>query len=262
MYCSANQKIQSTVKNIGIQMSDKREAIVEGLVSDEVNMLSSDEFGELFKDQLPQQQSEEPSYNNGKRRRQEKEAAKVAKQVTKPASEEDKNMETFNNLKPKDIAVNTHFALHHPDVPMAKKDIYGDVKQSWADIDAVYMACARGIADIAGTIHDLGNKVRADGLVLSKEAIIAYSGLANDIDAFTNELVAIRNRHAGKSGLIEDENEHALSISVGIDYINFNERFRNVLLNPMLILSDGVTEAIRNRNNEIATKEENNDVRH
>ena len=137
------------------------------------------------------------------------------------------------------------------------------IKQSWSEVDAIYDSIALGIVEIAQSINNAIQMIAAHGYADNQELIVTTKGLNRDLNDLAGELKTIKARHEHHSGIIDSEEEFALSLSVFTDYNVLSDRFKSVVFSPMLTLTEFMSEMEANERKktqvETQTTEEAND---
>lgn len=124
-----------------------------------------------------------------------------------------------------------------------KKKMSLDPKSLWEDVEAIYQTCARGIVDVAEFARSTSSTFQSiPSEEVPRGVVTAIRGLAGDIDKLTSDLCRIHNNHKMRSGKIEDDLDHKLSLDIIGDYIEFQERFKAATFTPMLVLTEAIQE--------------------
>lgn len=116
-------------------------------------------------------------------------------------------------------------------------------KQNWSEVDEIYQALGEGLIDVGEQVNKAVSLINQVADLNKDEVTITVRGLTSDISAFADDLAKIRKRHEGYTGVIKDENELALCLSVFSDYSILSERFKAITFNPMLTISEFLAEA-------------------
>jgi len=133
----------------------------------------------------------------------------------------------------------------NPDKALRLEQRRNSLNQYWSDVDNLYNSIANGLVDVSLSINNAIQSIKEAEFIDTKELVITINGLKSDIETFTQDLIKINNRHKGKEGLIQDEDELALCLSVANDYIILNDRFKALIFPPMITITEYVSEAIR-----------------
>ena len=157
---------------------------------------------------------------------------------------EDSNVET--NAKEVEVIEEKDNTGVHNDLGKLRKAVKDvlpkqkpEPRERWEDLESIYMECAKGVISIAESVNSYIASMRdIPGEMIMNETVLAIKGLAKDLDGFSKDLAFIHERHKDKKGLIRDDSAHALSINIALDYVNFNERFRAVTSEPLLVLTE------------------------
>lgn len=125
-------------------------------------------------------------------------------------------------------------------VPVVKKPDY-EVEQNWAEVDEIYSACADSLYSTAEGVNQAITAVKDIPAIPNiGEFNVLVKGLNKDLIEFTDQLVNIKKIHEGKSGVIKDPNEVALSMSVFEDYLDFNVRFKAIVFPTVMSIMEHV----------------------
>lgn len=116
------------------------------------------------------------------------------------------------------------------------------IQQSWSEVDAIYDSIALGIVEIAQNINNAVQMIAQHGYGTNKELIVTTKGLERDLLEISGDLKKIKERHADQNGLIDTEEEFALSLSVFSDYSVLSDRFKSVVFSPMLTITEFMSE--------------------
>ena len=114
----------------------------------------------------------------------------------------------------------------------------GRAKQTWAELEELYVALAQGFVEIGGRVQDSVEIIHAAGIEDSPELVSAVKSFSKDLELFTGDLISIHKKHASKTGTIEGEDDLALSISVYTDYTSLNERFNAIVFPTMITIME------------------------
>lgn len=147
-----------------------------------------------------------------------------------------------SNFKPKKVSKLTAEVFKRADVGVDIDKLFP--KQTWEDVDNLYNAIAQAIISIGEQVNQCVRTI-TEADISSKEIVVTINGITNDINSFTDDLVKIKQRHEGKSGFIENENDHALSVSVYTDYVTLQERVTGLTFSNMLTVTEYFNEAIK-----------------
>lgn len=112
-------------------------------------------------------------------------------------------------------------------------------QQTWDDLEVLFQEQAKGLIDIAITINNVGNLIKStEKLSSDGELITTFNGLAKDIDAFSTKLDQIHNAHKNKKGDVDKDIDHALIMTIFVEYSEYTNRFQNTLVYPLMILEE------------------------
>lgn len=134
-------------------------------------------------------------------------------------------------------------ALHELDVRRAQK-LQAQHRQTWEDLENIYTSIVDGMITIGHRVNEAAiqlNQFKPSNL---SEIAITVKGIERDLLLFTDDLVKIHKGHEGKKGVITDEDELALCFCIYNDYVELNERFRAIIFNPMLTITESLSETM------------------
>lgn len=118
-----------------------------------------------------------------------------------------------------------------------------ETRQKWSDLDDMYTAISEGILEVGLSVNVQVNLAKSLPIQNPDELAIIVKGVSNDLEIFSKDLVKINARHSGKTGVITNEDDLALCFSIFEDYQKLYEAFTNVTLNPLLSITEMITEA-------------------
>lgn len=116
-------------------------------------------------------------------------------------------------------------------------------EQTWQQVDDIYQTIAVGIVDILGNVNEAIKFINLVGTANNNELVVTVNGIKRDVESFTQDLLKIKKRHDGYSGIIKNEDELALSFSVFEDYAMLHDRLKAIIFTPMLTISEFLAEA-------------------
>lgn len=120
-----------------------------------------------------------------------------------------------------------------------------DVKQSWEDLNGFYEKCANAIIAVGNSVNSaLSYPGILENVNNAPELKVSVNTLKNDLETFTEELINIKAQHEDKTGIIENENELAESISIFEDYVNFGLKFQTVTTPILVNIIEKVTNSV------------------
>lgn len=125
--------------------------------------------------------------------------------------------------------------LHDLDVRRAQKL---HLQQSWSDVDSIYNSIVEGLLSIGESINVAAVTINQAAVPNIDEIALMVKTIEQDMLIFAEDLKKIHDRHEGKVGVINDEDDHALSLSVYNDYVTLYDRFRAIIFNPMLTITE------------------------
>jgi hypothetical protein len=118
--------------------------------------------------------------------------------------------------------------------------------QLWSDIDKIYEAAAYSIAESAQSVKEALGKINVGGYAdHPQELVIAINGFNRDIQEYANKLLAIKVKHQGKTGKINDD-DYRLSLEVADEYMCFSADYQASVLPAIIVIMEQITSAYNN----------------
>lgn len=118
--------------------------------------------------------------------------------------------------------------------------------QLWSDIDNIYEAAAYSIAESAQSVKEALGRINVGSYAdHPQELVIAINGFNRDIQDYATKLLAIRQKHMGKTGIINDE-DYRLSLSVADEYMCFSADYQASVLPAIIVIMEQITSAYNN----------------
>ena len=118
--------------------------------------------------------------------------------------------------------------------------------QLWSDIDKIYEAAAYSIAESAQSVQEALGKINVGGYAdHPQELVIAINGFNRDIQDYAAKLLAIKNKHTGKTGIISDA-DYRLSLEVADEYMSFSMDYQSSVLPAIIVIMEQITSAYNN----------------
>jgi hypothetical protein len=115
--------------------------------------------------------------------------------------------------------------------------------QEWKEVDELYFAIAHSIVDVLTEVRTATDLFKEEHELVSQETIITINSINQDLDKFSEELVQIRERHEGKTGVISPDSEDmVICMSVYNDYVILSDRFKALTFPAMLNLTEAMIE--------------------
>ena len=127
-------------------------------------------------------------------------------------------------------------------LPARKKQDPTMPKSNWSEVEQIYQTCAVGIIDILKFTESTQEIFKKFPEKVKPEIITCVKGLARDLDELSKNLVKIHKNHETRTGVIESDLDHKISMDILQDYIGFNERFKSTVITPVTILSTEIVE--------------------
>lgn len=124
-------------------------------------------------------------------------------------------------------------------------------KQSWEELDDLYLTLAKNILAVMYEVKKALSLYEAKGGKQSPALVNIIKGIRDDSVYFTEEIVLIKKKHEGFKGVIIDGDELVLCLELFTEYAAIEDKFKNIVFNPMLTLSNIMTTNLA----ELATKE-------
>lgn len=112
---------------------------------------------------------------------------------------------------------------------------------TWDSVEDIYQSTARAIIDTVESFNSSVQILNAAGIT-SGELLTATVSIKRDLDTFVDDLTKIRSQHQTKRGIIHDGDELALSIDIYNDYVLLFDRFKSIVMEPMLIVTEHLAE--------------------
>ena len=147
---------------------------------------------------------------------------------------------TFNprKIKQKQTSALIGQLFENADIPSPK------IEQSWSEVDDISQSVAEGIVDIASNINSCIQFINTVNGNFDKGLIVTINGVKRDIKSLVDDLVKIKKRHTGMVGIIKDEEELGLCLSVFNDYVILNDRFRAIIFPSALSITEAFGDAM------------------
>lgn len=122
-----------------------------------------------------------------------------------------------------------------------KKPLPKQNNPTWDSVEEIYQSTAHAIVD---TVQSFNTSVHIlnEAKISSSELLAATQSIKNDLDSFINDLTKIRSQHQDKKGIIHDGDELAFSIDIYNDYVLLFDRFKSIVMEPMLIVTEHLAE--------------------
>ena len=104
----------------------------------------------------------------------------------------------------------------------------------WETLDQLYAEFAQLCRMPASLAPLITNREAVKRLENPDEVTRIVNGIANDVEAFANQLLAIRQRHQGCVGESTDIDDQVLQLSISEAYLAWKEQFDVVVLPNVL----------------------------
>ena len=154
-------------------------------------------------------------------------------------SKNNTNKEPIFHIKKKETSSLVDNLFSNANIP---NDIVA--KQNWEELNDLYFTVAQSIVIVGENINESIKTINSIGMSDNKELIVSIDGLRRDIESFTSDLIKIKKRHEGKTGVINDGDDLALCFSIFNDYIILNDRFKAIVFPVVLTVTEHLAEAV------------------
>lgn len=124
---------------------------------------------------------------------------------------------------------------------------------TWRLLDDIYAEEAKGLVNLAATAEAQLGFVRSTHQAFVDDAEISTveKAIAKDVDLATDELVAIKQKHKDKKGIVH-KHEKAMAENIYFEYLGWSQKFQNGVVENSTKLIDAVERV----NSTLATPEE------
>ena len=119
--------------------------------------------------------------------------------------------------------------------------------QTWDKLDEISQAVSTMLVQVAIEINKTIQLINHAN-ISNKEIHITIEGLKRDLASYTDKIVALKQKHAGKSGLVTNADEYSVCMSIGLEYMSLNEEIRALLFQPITTLTEYANVAIQQIN--------------
>ena len=126
-----------------------------------------------------------------------------------------------------------------------------EIKQNWQQIDEIYESIATGIVSVASEVNQAIRAINLLGVDSNAELAINVRSLTRDLETYSHDMVAIKERHKDFSGPVKDGEELALCLSVFEDYVALNDRFRANVFPVVITVTEFLAEAVSNNKEKV-----------
>lgn len=123
------------------------------------------------------------------------------------------------------------------------QDIMQNADQTWEEMMGIYEECARAIADVTSEFNKATSMIRQLKLTPTPEVLIHLNGFSNTIEKLCDELLTVKKRHEGLTGVIPID-DISLGVSILEDYSVFKERIPSLLMPIMLTLTEFISDGV------------------
>lgn len=108
---------------------------------------------------------------------------------------------------------------------------------TWDELESLYQTVAGGLVDQVLSLNQAISLFKQHATPINGELTITIQGLTRDVETLTQELIAIRKHHEGKTGKVEDDDISAY-LTLGSDYKTAADRIQSLLVSPMLTVTE------------------------
>jgi len=114
-------------------------------------------------------------------------------------------------------------------------------KQRWEELEDIHNSILNGIFTITSNLQNTLNIVKDIDESNNPILVSAVKTITNDIAEVTDAVINLKKRYEGKKGYVEDGDDLALCLDIFNDYVLINEKFKSVTLEPMLTITEEVS---------------------
>jgi hypothetical protein len=115
-------------------------------------------------------------------------------------------------------------------------------KQNWDYLREIYEAHAQFLVAIATQINACIRLVNQSEEQGTPELRLTINTFTNDLHVFTEQLLSIKQRHEGLTGVVKDGDELSHCLSIYNDYVIWEERVRAISFPIMLTVTEYMGE--------------------
>ncbi len=141
-------------------------------------------------------------------------------------------------IKKKETVKNINKALGNTDTSKDTIVTKTELKQSWEDLDVLYNEISVAMRDVSVQVANILNKCKTEGIQISNEVSIASKALYTDLNNITDDLIKIKSLHAGKHGLVKNENDLADILEIFNKYYLLFDRFKALTFQELLVITE------------------------
>lgn len=120
----------------------------------------------------------------------------------------------------------------------------------WDDAQQLYQSAAELVAGTGATIQG-GFSDRSIFTFFNQQEMVevntAIGGMSKDLELFTNDLLALRSKHHGRSGAVTTDEDFSIILEIGQEYSDFTTRFSAVVAPNQKFLTDKLAVALTRR---------------
>ncbi len=117
-------------------------------------------------------------------------------------------------------------------------------EQKWEELDDIYNVLAQSIVTISANLSETLSKIKGKGYDNDKELTTTVIALTTDINSFVEDLKTIHDQHEGRHGKIENSEDLALCIDLFNEYVILNDKFKAIVVMPMLTITEYMGKVI------------------
>ena len=119
--------------------------------------------------------------------------------------------------------------------------------QSWDAIEDISSKVAHMLVDVAVEINNTIRLINSANID-NKEVHITIEGLKRDLGSYTDKVVSLKQKHAGRAGQVVNADEYSVCMSIGLEYMSLNEEIRALLFQPITTLTEYANVALQQLN--------------
>jgi len=116
-------------------------------------------------------------------------------------------------------------------------------KQTWEELDNIYNGVMEGLLIMAAKVNEVVAAVKDHPNTNKSLLSVTVRGMADDIERYMSDLVTIHQKHESKQGVITNEDDLALCLSLFNDYYTVNQYIHSTMLDPMITITEIASEA-------------------
>lgn len=119
------------------------------------------------------------------------------------------------------------------------------INQNWEEIEAMYQEIGSSFITIGQQINEAIRTINQIGLNNVTELVSTVNTASKDIQSFASKLAATHERHAGKTGRVDNGDELALCLDIANEYFMINDKFRVLIFPAILTITEHMADAMQ-----------------